>query len=538
MLRTARTSLATVWLLAAAVLLTNPWLCFGQEAAAPDDAALRFTPADTLAYARVSVGQLVRNPAFELYPTEVVSAASQEQLGFDPLLIESLDVAVGMPGFNGPAFGAVVRLREAVAVEDLSGEVIGGEPYEEQGRKFYPTTSPLLHLHQVDPQTYLVGTPGYLQAMLVGEHGDSKLKSLVRTAVKRDPAFLIAVDLEPLRPLLQGGLEQGRGEIAPQLYPDLETLVTSVDRAVLMQTLGEEASVQLAMVQASPQAAKDVAASLRNLLNVASEMIIEQIRKEPAESEAIGAAAVAYVERITAHLKREFNPQQSGNNVLVQYKTDGDVMSLGTIGVLTGLLLPAVNQAREAARRVQFQNNMRQVGLSLLTYEEKYGKLPADIVDEATGQPLLSWRVAILPLMDEQDLYDRFHLDEPWNSPHNLPLLEEIPATYQHPSSAQGVETRIVMPTGEGFGLAGVEHSEVTDGLSNTVMAVEVPEEAAVPWSAPGDLEIDPEDPLAEFESAFPGFHALFGDGSVRYIAPSDITADTFRSVLTRAAND
>ncbi len=72
-------------------------------------------------------------------------------------------------------------------------------------------------------------------------------------------------------------------------------------------------------------------------------------------------------------------------------------------------------------------NNVRQLAISLLIHESSTKSLPAAAsVDKVSGKPLLSWRVHLLPLLDEQDLYNQFKLNEPWDSPNNIKLLDKI----------------------------------------------------------------------------------------------------------------
>src|SRR5262245_29213098 len=70
-------------------------------------------------------------------------------------------------------------------------------------------------------------------------------------------------------------------------------------------------------------------------------------------------------------------------------------------------------------------------------YNSAHGRLPAAVVYGEYGEPLLSWRVAMLPYIEQQGLYDRFHLDEPWDSPHNIQLLPLMPRSYALPPRKQ-----------------------------------------------------------------------------------------------------
>lgn len=197
--------------------------------------------------------------------------------------------------------------------------------------------------------------------------------------------------------------------------------------------------------------------------------------------------------------------------------------------VAVGMLLPAVQQARASARRMSSANNMRQIALAVLNFESTYQKLPAAYSQSVENQPLLSWRVHILPFMEQGDLYEQFHLDEPWDSEHNLALLEQMPQFYRGPQSqaapghtvylgACGKDAAFGLPTKPGPA-SGQRIGAFTDGLSNTVLAVEVADELAVPWTKP-DSEIDIQECEPwRFYGQFPGgVNVAFCDGSVQFL--------------------
>ena len=213
--------------------------------------------------------------------------------------------------------------------------------------------------------------------------------------------------------------------------------------------------------------------------------------------------------------------------------------------MLIALLLPAVQAAREAARRAQCVNNLKQIGLAIMNYESSYGCFPPAATFDASGKPLLSWRVLILPYMEQNVLYGKFHLDEPWDSPNNKPLSDTVIRTFQCPSDADtppGPLTTyqvIVDPRSLFTGKpVGVNVREVTDGTSNTVAVVEA--ETPVPWAKPEDVPFAAtNDPMMMgIGSKHPGgFNALFADGSVRFIKSSPTTPfsmKTLEAIVTR----
>ena len=184
-------------------------------------------------------------------------------------------------------------------------------------------------------------------------------------------------------------------------------------------------------------------------------------------------------------------------------------------------------------------NNLKQIALTVLTYDSTYGTLPpAYISDKAAGKPLLSWRVAILPFMDQDALFKEFHLNEPWDSEHNKALIARMPAVYRSPSgAAKPGQTRYVTLRHKDSafpGKDGVRNREITDGTSNTLMAVETDEAHAVTWTKPDDLDFDPQKPgLGLTGQPGGGFIAAFCDGSVRLIRDSTDLA-TLRNLVNR----
>lgn len=216
--------------------------------------------------------------------------------------------------------------------------------------------------------------------------------------------------------------------------------------------------------------------------------------------------------------------------------------------VLVGLLLPAVQSAREAARRTAMMNNFRQVMLAMLIHSDANRSLPAQAICDKDGKPLLSWRVAMLPYLEEGGLYREFRLDEPWDSEHNRRLIESMPAVYADPSApdeqAAGLTTIQVL-TGKGTPFTAADKAihldDITDGTSRTVAIVEASPDQAVPWTKPDDLEFDPAEPLAGVGNPRrPGglFLGGFFDGSVRTFTPEEIDPQLFRALVTPAGGE
>jgi prepilin-type processing-associated H-X9-DG protein len=206
--------------------------------------------------------------------------------------------------------------------------------------------------------------------------------------------------------------------------------------------------------------------------------------------------------------------------------------------VLIALLLPAVQAAREAARRSQCTNNEKQLMLAMHNYVSANDALPPPAILDKNGKPLLSWRVALLPYLEQQALYKEFHLDEAWDSPHNKPLIEKMPTLFTCPSRVNpeiGTTTyRVFTGKGTAFqGPKGLTFADVLDGLSNTLAVVESKE--AVIWTKPEELPFtgDGAAALALAGSNHPGgFNVGMLDGAVRFMK-NTILGDIFKAMLT-----
>jgi hypothetical protein len=210
----------------------------------------------------------------------------------------------------------------------------------------------------------------------------------------------------------------------------------------------------------------------------------------------------------------------------VRPKVVEDRLTISVDETLPGLvdeLGKAATKAQGAAGRTKSSNNLKQIALAWHNFASANGKFPEDIKSK-DGKSLLSWRVAILPYLEQDALYKEFKLDEPWDSDHNKPLMEKLPDVLRSPAQKVGDwKTTYLSPTGMAgkahIGVLGVKFQDITDGTSNTFLVVETNDDSAVAWTKPDDLAVNPRDPLKGLIGHYEqGFLAAFADGSVRFI--------------------
>ena len=207
-----------------------------------------------------------------------------------------------------------------------------------------------------------------------------------------------------------------------------------------------------------------------------------------------------------------------------------------------------------AANAKRSRNNLAQIGIALQSYHDANGTLPPFAICDKKGKRLLSWRVAILPYILEEKLYQEFKLDEPWDSPHNKKLIARMPKVYALPGAPKGVEGTthyrvfVGVPGEPGAGLTAfnaplpdqpptpVKLKEISDGAENTVLVAEALD--PVIWTKPEELSYTVDAPLPAL-----GYysdnrcHVLLADGKVREIKRGT-PESAIRALISRAGGE
>lgn len=214
------------------------------------------------------------------------------------------------------------------------------------------------------------------------------------------------------------------------------------------------------------------------------------------------------------------------------------------LGIVVVMLLPAVQNDRSPSGRSMCRNNLKQLGLAFHNYHDVYGSFPPAYTVNERGEKLHSWQTLLLPFLDQQALYKQIDLTKPWNDPVNAAALATSVSVLACPSaipsnSKKSNLTSYMVVMGEGL-MFDSSHarrfSEVTDGLSETLLVIDVPASLAAPWMEPRDID------EAIFQSWNPdsklshtgGFNVLFGDGAVRFLS-AELPAETRHRLLTIA---
>ena len=199
-------------------------------------------------------------------------------------------------------------------------------------------------------------------------------------------------------------------------------------------------------------------------------------------------------------------------------------------------VLPAIVREvlADATHGVDSANRLRQIAIAMLDYESVWARFPPASLRSDDHQPLLSWRVLVLPYIGQGELHDEFRLDEPWDSPHNIRLLERMPKQFRCPDRPTDAGYTVYqVPIGPGTIFEGdrsLTFGKITKGLYNTIMIVE--SDIPVPWTKPEDWSFDPLNPTANLGGIRPmGFNVAMASSEVRLL-DRQIDSQDFRSLI------
>ncbi|MEO1496528.1 MAG: DUF1559 domain-containing protein [Planctomycetota bacterium] len=554
----------------AAATWLAPLAAIAQSDRNPRGAGSPLTP-QTVAVANLQVGRLLASSAAQLWPTEVLGAAGLQYAGFDPRTIEEVTITIEPPMGTLLYYTATVRFTEPFDLDSLSPEVLSKlTPVEGPGgQRVYAVdpndpSAPLLMM--VDTKTLLAAPRGMLKKLtkpgLAPAEGPF-FDWLARRTGRVD--LHVGVHFTPLRPLakmaIAAGMQRAREEQSEENLAALEQLSKAPDEIRYVEAWADISSRSkvAASVEALDEASADRLAALlvpwRNLyLSSFDEVADEMDPSDPTQS-----ALADYLDRIGPRYADAMLPARNGTRFYAAFPPGDPKEQLGqfvaqtaVIGVLVALLLPAVQAAREAARRNTSLYNVKQLCLALSNYHDVNSHFPPFAITSADGRPLLSWRVAMLPYVGEQALYDRFALDEPWDSPTNLPLVSQMPEFFLDPSGqlvAASGKTHYLGVVGEdAFFAADLQprrFATLRDGTATTIAIVQVDDENAVEWTKPADYRADKlndnpfgaqppaGNPFERIGSLHPGvFLTGWADGHAAAVR-TDTDPETFRAYLT-----
>ena len=432
--------------------------------------------------------------------------------GIKPTDIDSVSVFVTeVPERDMPKFVLILAANKPM---NKSGVFGLGPQAKPDARGFYVARENQGLIHFPDDKTLVALHPDLADKYLAGyakNRAGWPMTSDLKTAAAGHTLFAV-VDVSKIPGKMLGGQEAQ--QFAPLLKAQRLTLTADLK--------GKEISAAVRATFPNADDATKAKETVQGLVGMASSMVDQFASGKGAADLGGFMPAVKEAQRALKAIKIEV----SGSDLTVagNYKIDFDIGAMMT---------DAAKKVQEAAARMQDSNNLKQIGIALHAYHDTTGSVVihgagpgGKPLANATQKPLLSWRVAILPYVEQENLYKQFKLDEPWDSEHNKKLIPQMPKLFAPAKKpVKPGYTHLQMVVGpNAMQLPSESLLRITDGTSNTIAVVEAAE--PVVWTKPDDVMLPgkdlPKDLKKKFGGLHPnGFNVLLWDGSVRFVSNS-----------------
>lgn len=524
-----KTSASKLSLLALFFVLLCQWA--GQPCLAQ---SLKYVPESTSVAIQFRAKAAMAEPAMMFLPKEIIEVFGKKELGLDLMQLERMLLVVDkLESFQTSEPPGLAIIAEFATPQTLGGRMTQEIPSVNDNGQTVWQLEPTLELRQINPQTLVMGVPQFVAEVIATNNQTSTVAKGLLAADDAEQLTII-VDMKSMQPAFEEVLPPEDQIQAP--FQGLVEIPQLISQITFRHSWNEK-SFSLLRLEADSEANADkLERSLRSGINslrtVAVPALLSQMQLPDEDYQ---QAMVAFIDRLAEEFKNGIKNSRSGNDLVIDMSKNQQLSSTAVVGTLVGLLLPAVQSVREAARRMDSMNNIRMQMLAMHNFHDAEGRLPGQAITDPAGKPLLSWRVAILPYLDEGQLYREFHLDEPWDSEHNLKLLDRMPQVYRNAAVDLGNQTVYLAVTGKGTGFeAGkkIGIRDILDGTSNTIGIVEASPANAVPWTKPEDWNYQPGQEKAGLGGIRPnGFLTAFFDGSSSLIMNS-VDDDALRKLF------
>ena len=517
---------------------------------------LSYIPAESAVGVIVRVRELLDLEMTKWLPVEVAEAVGKDRLGID---IHDITDVIIMQTFREneqsflPEVSGILRFSRNYKLSGLSGglEDLFGTRFSSRQIQIagvaavtFSDGDVTFEIAMPDKRTLLVGTPGMVQRMILAKEppDDSPFASQIRQLQGRYQIAYLG-NMEALGPEL---MAEAQSELASApLPPPLIKLANGMLRtrgAAVQMDLSSGFKVRATIDARTPAAARELSEDIVVNLEFLRTLALIQAQAIETGYDVLDQSLGQYLERVSLMLVESFTPAVEGNQVVLTSESGlGFAVGDGVEVVLLSLLLPAVSSARDAARKMASTNNLKHIGLALRIYHNIYGKFPVGEdpdIHYKDGKPLLSWRVHLLPHIEQDLLYSKFKLDEPWDSPHNIKFSRMTIPVYTDPRLAlpPGMTTYLA-PMGPNTILGAnraINFRDIIDGHGEVIAVLEAGAENAVPWSKPDDWMPDPEDIIGSLSLDMEHVQILTVDGAVYSISLREIMPKTLLQLIQR----
>ncbi len=508
----------------------------------PADPALNPVPTDGFLFVSVKASKLWDNPAAKPFRDWVASqkeGSTERLIGLAPGEVDRVTFFLPSIGDRGePGALLLVTTRKPYNEARLLKALAVGEPGELRGRRtkgrVFEIDGPMRWVALLDDRTLLFmgddrDSGPTLVAQLIARKPDGPLAAALAEAQLHD--VTVGIDAAQFANVFRAESPEFDKELAPFL------VLLKAKTATLTADFDKTARGKLTLTFPDAATAKRAAPVLEEGMKT----VIELVNDKGGRPDPFRKIAITWGVTVLKNAK----VAADGANVIAT----ADVPYSDELGKAVAALPKSLAQTRG---NVQAMNNLKQLALGMHNMHDSYGQFPGDVGFWA-GQknPPLSWRVSMLPFIEQENIYRKLDPSKPWDDDTNLKILEAaaMPKVFEHPGrpapknhtyfrifsypkNAKGNDRPFFEE-----GQRGPKLTSITDGTSNTLMIVEAGE--AVPWYKADVLAYDGKLPLPQLgDKEADVFLAAFGDGSVRSFRRSKLDEATLRALITRSGGE
>lgn len=501
---------------------------------------LQWLPSSTEGIVHIKVSQLMTGPLGAFVQTPNIAAQVQQfeaMAGFGLENIDSLTVGVSRiselsqqqkePDPESMALIAVIRANKQLDPSRLTMVAPNATQVTEGSVSYYRIPQdPPVAVWMPNDQTVVAGAESVVQQVASATGGTSSLDSgLLNGQASIEIAFSPAIPDAIFR---HPNFRIPENSPTP-VPPPVRTLVGAIKKHVIGASIGitltQDLGFRTAFRCRDEAGAKQFGETFKQVSDE-----LQKLQDPSAGGQGIPpgmAMMMAPFQQISDAMNKSFTVTSNGTLTSSSAEAKGGGQTLASFVPLAASMIgPAIASGRTAAQRVESKNNLKQLGLAMLNFHDAYRRFPNAVGKGPNGEEWLSWRVHLLPFLGYKPLYDQFALEEPWDSPTNRPLVDQMPDVFRSPKvqTAPG-KTVYLVPVSPGTmfdGQKGRAMRTVTDGTSNTIMMVEVEEDQAVYWTQPSDFQVPPSGVLAGLaKNNGDNVTVLMVDGSTRELSVS-----------------
>jgi len=474
--------------------------------------------------------QITSNELLKLFPHEIVTAWGEKELGFDPMLIKQATWVVNKPENldEPPAWAAVLHFEEMQGlaggmIDELEEKRIGGKAVF--SAKWPQDPSFMV----VDEATMVIGIESLFEDMLVQPRG--KVAKLFDDSVVDGQAYGF-IDVEMLRPTIDEAIEKaGDYELAPPVerLKEVHGLLQSVLAGLETKSKLEATIVLRANSKSDGEKLNEI---IVEAMEYGKVNLLSQMSQQLDLNDPVQVATIQYAKRMSEKYEKILAPTVDGNELTIKVPHQ----AITTMPYLSSMIFAMARVSIDSPklRLTDPQQQLRFATLSALNYESAHQHFPRRVIKDENGKALFSGQVAMLPFLEQANIYDSLRLEESWDSEHNSQFTSMAIEAFG--ISDEGLST-IRFPVFPGSAWDDEDREltfgDIRDGSSNTIFAIQAPPESAASWADPTPWNISKDNPMKDVFGDRDEVTVSMFDGSTQVLKKENMTNEKLKAMLT-----